>query len=350
MFTATVHHQSNQPPCLPILRLLVKHKASVDAALPGGWTALIEACHQGDIDVIEYLIKQGASISAKTEEGMTPFLAACQGGHPATVSLLGSEYSSKFTKEDTKLSLIFACCSGKLDAVKAVIDSGWYDINVTEKDENLTPLMLSMDQESDAIALYLLDQVGINVNAQSTNGWNALFYAAEYDHKAAAEKLIKKGIKLQHADSEQWTALMIATRSNAKDVVEVILNSCSKDFVNVKQSDGWTALAIAVAMDCKEIAALLCSHGADVNTKQDSLAIFSEIRNSLHKRMLAFKCNGDEECPLIMLAVLCENVEIIEILCEAGADDKAKNKAGYNAWDIARRSKKSKEILSILKT
>jgi ankyrin repeat protein len=169
--------------------------------------------------------------------------------------------------------------------VKAVVDSSIFDVNAVFGDK-LTALMLSLDCDTDGIALCLLSRPDLDIHATSSNGWNALFYAAEFRHKLICQKLIDMRIDLNHKDNENWTALMVASRSNTIEVVKYITKNASLNLINAKQSDGWSALAIAVAMDFKDIVIEhLCGCGSDVNSRQDHLAIFSELKNSLHKRI-----------------------------------------------------------------
>jgi ankyrin repeat protein len=72
--------------------LLLENGADVNSALSGkdaaGWTALLFASVNGDIDLAEYLISQGANVNHTSNEGSTALSLARQEKYEALVSLL----------------------------------------------------------------------------------------------------------------------------------------------------------------------------------------------------------------------------------------------------------------------
>jgi ankyrin repeat protein len=75
-----------------VMDLLIKYGADVNSALKGkdaaGWSALLFASVNGDIELAEYLISQGANVNHTSNEGSTALSLARQEKYEALVSLL----------------------------------------------------------------------------------------------------------------------------------------------------------------------------------------------------------------------------------------------------------------------
>jgi ankyrin repeat protein len=73
------------------VRMLVHHGADVDATNEKGWTSLMEASHNGSVEVAEMLLMAGASIDVKDETERTAMDLAREGGHDDCARVL-AEY------------------------------------------------------------------------------------------------------------------------------------------------------------------------------------------------------------------------------------------------------------------
>jgi ankyrin repeat domain-containing protein 50 len=73
-----------------IVRLLLEHKADVDAKDDSGWTALYAAAHRGHEAVVRLLLEHKADVDAKNNSGLTALSAAAGAGHEAVVQLLNA--------------------------------------------------------------------------------------------------------------------------------------------------------------------------------------------------------------------------------------------------------------------
>ncbi len=70
------------------VQLLLKHKARVDARDARGRSALHEAAHAGNIDILDVLLAAGADVQARDGGGRTPLLEAAAGGRLGVVDAL----------------------------------------------------------------------------------------------------------------------------------------------------------------------------------------------------------------------------------------------------------------------
>ena len=75
-----------------VMDLLIENGADVNSALSGkdaaGWTVLLFASVNGDIELAEYLISQGANVNHTSNEGSTALSLARQEKYETLVSLL----------------------------------------------------------------------------------------------------------------------------------------------------------------------------------------------------------------------------------------------------------------------
>jgi ankyrin repeat protein len=75
-----------------IMDLLLENGADINSALKGrdaaGWTALLFAAVNGDIELVEYLILHGANVNHTSDEGSTALSLARQEKYKELVSLL----------------------------------------------------------------------------------------------------------------------------------------------------------------------------------------------------------------------------------------------------------------------
>jgi ankyrin repeat protein len=72
----------------PTAQLLLEHGANVDARTHGGFTALMEAAQNGDLETATLLLSHGADASLASDQGKTASDLATAGGHPDVAKLL----------------------------------------------------------------------------------------------------------------------------------------------------------------------------------------------------------------------------------------------------------------------
>jgi ankyrin repeat protein len=72
----------------PVVRLLLEHKADVNARNSNGFTALHSAAQNGDLDMIKLLLSKGARRDAVDDRGRTPRDVATAWGHVDAAAIL----------------------------------------------------------------------------------------------------------------------------------------------------------------------------------------------------------------------------------------------------------------------
>lgn len=73
---------------LDLIKSLIEQGADIEAKNNDGRTALMWACENGAIEVVSFLIRKGANINEKDNQGLTALCAAAQNGHFPIVKLL----------------------------------------------------------------------------------------------------------------------------------------------------------------------------------------------------------------------------------------------------------------------
>jgi uncharacterized protein len=86
-------HSAAAAHSVPIARLLLEHGAPVNARQGGsdfGFTPLMEAAYNGQVDMVEMLLQHGADLRLRDEEGRTAADHARAQGHASLAERLGS--------------------------------------------------------------------------------------------------------------------------------------------------------------------------------------------------------------------------------------------------------------------
>ncbi|MFK8115513.1 MAG: ankyrin repeat domain-containing protein [Rubripirellula sp.] len=108
---------------LPVVKLLLQNKATVDLLGQNDLTPLHLAAYNGHTDVVALLIKSGAKVDPRDREGKTPLLHACTGPFEKSVKLLVESGADINVKESTEsfTPLMTAAGLGEIEVVKVLL-------------------------------------------------------------------------------------------------------------------------------------------------------------------------------------------------------------------------------------
>jgi len=101
------------------------------------------------------------------------------------------------------------------------------------------------------------------VDHADSDGWTALMLAARAGHAQCLELLLRAGANVDHEKSDGWTALMFAANAGYTQCLALLLSEGAS--VDHADSDGWTALMLAARAGHAQCLELLLSKGANVN-------------------------------------------------------------------------------------
>ena len=149
-----------------------------------GWTALMEACSDDNIEIAKCLLQRRADPNIISVDGDTALMIAVRGGNLDITKLL-LEKGALINVQDNRgtTPLMFAVTNNDLDIVKYLIQHG-SDVNIKDKNSN-TALILSMKKSvSFDITKYLIQQ-GANVTYKRCQNILDIFY---YEYKKDYER------------------------------------------------------------------------------------------------------------------------------------------------------------------
>jgi ankyrin repeat protein len=267
-FGADVNAKENHKGQTALMWAAAEKHADVSARSTTGFTPLLFAAQQGDIESARVLLSVGANVNEAAPNGMTPLLIAASSGRGAFATFLldngadpnaadgrgytalhygasnrsllemlkalltqGANPNAQLVKGETGATPFFlAAAGGNVNAMRTLAAGGADPLIVTK--ENSTALMAAagvgrFESRSDAQnrnaldAVKLAAELGTDVNAVGENGWTALHGAAYTGSDAIVQFLVEKGAKLDVLDKFGQTPLSIAEAVVTKGLGEL---------------------------------------------------------------------------------------------------------------------------------
>lgn len=229
---------------LEVVRLLLDHKADIEARGMDETTALHVASSGGQVEIVRLLLARGANIETSDPSGRTALYIAWQHNQRSAGQ---NEDVTKQSHHET-VQLLLMCGA---------------DIKAKDVDGN-TLLHMAAESNSEAIVQLLLMR-GLAVDAQNEKHETALHVAAFRGNEAVAQLLLdnKANAKIQNKEGE--TALRRAVEWNYGPMIQLLL--AQETSIDIQDQEGRTALHIA-ARHCKEaVIRLLLDHGANIEVQ-----------------------------------------------------------------------------------
>ena len=169
------------------VKKLIEEGADVNAQDKQGFTALMIASKEGNIEIAKLLIEEGANVNAEDEMGFTALMLASRNGHIAIVKLL--------------------------------IESG-ADINAKVR-------LVSYHTESVSIWGSIFG--GGEIRRYYINPSTALMAASSEGHTEIVKLLIESGADVCFRDEEGFTALKWASSEGHIDIVKLLREAGAKE-------------------------------------------------------------------------------------------------------------------------
>lgn len=267
------------------VRLLLKSGAKVNAAIATGETPLMTCARTGNVEAVKLLVEYGASVDAQEPtQGQTAIMWAAAEKHSDVVKALIAAHADVKAKTKQGFTPIhFAARVGDLESLKALLAAG-VDVNLLTGNEGeatggrgggsagMTPLLVATFRAQIDTALYLLD------------------HGADPNNMAA-------GIAPLHWAATTWEGYAANPVYGFEDPMSGIWDRAAK---------------------FKLVKALL-AHGANVNLKMQ------------RKPSFATGYTDVQGATAILLAASTQDVEMMKLLLEAGADPGVKTATNATA-------------------
>jgi uncharacterized protein len=306
---------------------LLRSKADINAADPGGSTALAWAVHLGQRDMALALLNAGAEVATADSYGETPLLLACSNGDGVIVQrLLAAGAKADGTRWNGETAIMLAAGSGSLDAVKALAARG-ADVNAAEPKRGQTPLMWAAAEGHSEVIRGLVE-LGARVDATSKSGFTPLVFAVIKGDAASVKILMEKGADPNYTLPSGSRPLMVAL-SNSRSAAAMALLEGGALVTARDEKTGNTPLHLAAQQGNLELVKALLARKADPNARTNRTA------------PIPAKINGDgprptpgEQTPL-MYAARRDHEAVMRVLVSAGADPTLKAQDGTHLLMLA---------------
>jgi len=150
----------------------------------------------------------------------------------------------------------------------------------------------------------------------------ALFSSAYSGDLAGVQAALAKGASVNVADQKKRTALMLAASNGHNSVVEYLISEGAE--INARDGDNQTALIYASKRSFNAVAAALLRSGAEVNVQSKKKGVSA-----------------------LMLAAVWNNVKLVNMLLQHGADANLTDIFGRTAVVLAKK-KGNTAVIEIL--
>ena len=253
----------------------VRNRQLINMPDSSGSTALMVASYKDHRDIVNFLLREGADIDKKNNNGTTALMAAVG---------LGNE-----------------------EIVRVLLDRGAADPNVRNKDND-----------------------------------TALMIAIRYEQIEVIDDLLLAGASFGGRDiydvqnSDLYLELMMnSTMVHRLDIVRYLLEEGVID-VNAQTEAGVTTLMVASRYNATDITEYLLEMGADPNVLSRNNN--NETNEGIPEWMPRNENQDNSVTALMLASVNCDNLDIVNRLLEAGADPYGQNRSGETAilWVLTR--------------
>ena len=286
--------------------------------------------------IIIYILLNMIAIYPWEKEGI--YEASCSGQIVEMNKYIRDGIDLNKKDEDGDLPLTLAAVYNKYEAVKLLLENG-ADVN-RKAGYGRTAVM-----EADSLpVLELLLENGADINPTDEAGDNALLLAAGNCNIKKAEFLLAKGADINFRNNSGQTALMKAVLNpfvNEQRKLEFIRKLLDKKAdVKLKDKDDKTVYVISRERSLDEISGLLLEYGAEAEKYSiDPAALIQALMNKEYDRAKNMVERGVDlnylsgEFTPLMCSI--ENIEILKLLLENGADVNQANKMNMTALTMA---------------
>lgn len=345
-------HQAALNGDVPEASRLLLAGADVNRANDRGYTPLHYAAINGHKALAELLLAKGAAVNAKrTIEGLTAMHYAALKNHPEVAQVLLRHEADVNARDDQGYTPLHLAVIGRSQAVVRLLVSNGAEVNAKERGFSYTPLHCAVYLGDKETVEVLLGH-GAEVNAPDVNGWTPLHVAAGHkvllavpavnthastdtgeerpqrylpnhrNGRQIAQMLLDKGADINAQSKNGYTALYEAVLEGDEDLVTLFITRGA--YVHIRETLlGATPLHYSTWHKNTGIAQRLMNASADGNVKDN------QGRTPLH--WAAEKGTSSE----------------VKFLLARGVDAGVRDRAGLTALQIARQ-RGHKDVVTLL--
>jgi ankyrin repeat protein len=264
-------------------------------------TPLFLAAEQGQPQVVEVLLAAGADFLYPDIKGLSPLHAAAAKGHSGVVKALAAARPTyqHLNNSNNLQGMTPLCCAAKAGhagAVKALIEAG-ASLQLQSGNAGWTPMLYAAERGHAAVVKLLLT-AGVRVDEEVlTYQRTPLFAAVIKGHEEVAQLLLEGGASIGTQGTEHASAVSRLGNSGGVLYFGTLLHYC-------------------VYWKYRDACAMLLRLGVGAN-----------VRDRKQQTPLHLAAAGD----------VCECMEYVRLLLDAGADPRAQDTYGRTALHVAVR-------------
>ena len=280
---------------------------------------IYEAAYCGEIEKLKLYIKEGVNLNEKDYDGDLPLnLAASYNQFAAVKLLLKNGANANGRSGYSRTALMNA---DSLDIIGLLFKYG-ADISLKDQAGNNALLLASIRANSPKAKILLKN--GMDINSINNLGQTPIIKAILYEYTSEQKK-------------RNYIKLLLDKKAN----------------VNLRDNNNKTAFIISKENGYNTISELLLQHGAtEENYKLDPKSLITALINNEYDRAKEM-INNNIEINFIQgdfspLMCSINNIEIMKLLLEKGADVNLKNKSNMTALTIAVISNKQNAVKILL--
>ncbi len=235
---------------------MVNQGADVNARSEDGSSALLWAAHWSDLKTAQLLLKAGADANAANDYGMTPLSQACTNGNGELVKVLLKGGADPNTPIGTGETPLMTCArSGSVEGVQMLIEFG-AAVNAKEPSQNQTALMWAAAEHHPDV-LKTLIAAHADLTAHTRQGFTAMHFAAREGDEECVKALLAAGVDINiRAAADDHGKPEAGARAGA---------GRTTFFRKTAGENGYTPLLVATLRAQTALALFLLDHGADPN-------------------------------------------------------------------------------------
>ena len=277
---------------IEVVKYYLNRGSDIDKDLSNGFTLLHLAIRAGHTELVEYLINKGANLTLQTNEKMTPIMLA--------VTHNRKEIEEMLIEKGIKRDIFTETIRGDIQAV----------MNYLAEDPNL-----------------------IN---QYRGNFSLLHWAAYKGYYDLAKILIEKGADVE-GHKNYASPLFWAVRYNRPALAKLLIESGAD--INAKNTNGQSVLFSSARV---EITKFLLENGADAGVidKTGNTPLHIIGTKNMHIEAIRTIIDFNElpnfpQSEKVNEEAINEQLGVVKLLIEHGANPNLKNKAGKTALDFA---------------
>lgn len=238
------------------VRALLSQKTDVHARSGDGSTALLWLAHWNDVETADLLLKSGADANAANDFRMTPLSQACTNGSAEFVRLLLKSGANPNLAIATGETPLMTCArTGNADAVRLLIEYG-AAVNAKEPAQNQTAIMWAAAERHPNVVSALI-AAHADLKAHSKEGFTPIHFSARVGDLESIKLLLAAGVdvNIQTQTNQPQTA------DNDEPAITIGLTRAAR----AGGAPGYTPLLVATLRAQVDVALYLLEHGADPN-------------------------------------------------------------------------------------